>query len=424
LCASTSRRKQESTVLFLCYNRPLARTTQKLVSTFPNSVWSRIAVRTIHQWCWPYVRRQLPGYTVIKDAERAALIREAIRETRMLYGDHDVFDHSPQLFLNEIRLIKGCRLIDIEEYLDRQVIRTGMLGSEAYRLIFAVAQLYGRLLRARGQVDYDDYAHIALSVVEQLREPARYDHVIIDECQDLSTIQIDLGRLLARQSLLLIADQEQTIYHVARLPVSLPPIDLYDVVLTESFRTTAQIFDAACRLLPDQLQYNPPTRQGMPPVYRAFRWVEDEAGFIGDTVADLLKNGAAAAEIAILARQRDILPPIIDVLRQRDIPIAEDDDQHNLATNEGVATTTIFLAKGREFRAVIVPGLVEGVLPRIMPEMDRAAIGQELALARRQLYVAMTRAQEWLWLTAGEGQPSRFLADIGLGGAQAEEQQR
>jgi superfamily I DNA/RNA helicase len=41
-------------------------------------------------------------------------------------------------------------------------------------------------------------------------------------------------------------------------------------------------------------------------------------------------------------------------------------------------------------------------------------VGEELALARRQLYVAMTRARERLMLSASEGPPSRLLAELGL----------
>jgi DNA helicase-2/ATP-dependent DNA helicase PcrA len=76
--------------------------------------------------------------------------------------------------------------------------------------------------------------------------------------------------------------------------------------------------------------------------------------------------------------------------------------------------STIHGAKGREFDAVIIIGMVEGVLPSIRPEMDRVAVSQEIAMARRQLYVAMTRACHRLWLTSSEGSPSRLLNEIGL----------
>jgi superfamily I DNA/RNA helicase len=420
LCANTPRHKNRASVLFLCYNRPLARAVQRIISTFPSSVWTRVEVRTLHQWCWPYVRRQLPGYTVINDGDRVELLRQAIQETKYAVGEHDVFSRSTQFFLDELRLIKGCRLIEVDEYLDQRVARSGSLSNEAYQIIFTVAERYSRLLRERQQIDYDDYAQIALSVVEQSRDSIRYDHVILDESQDLSSTQIELGRRLARQSLLLIADQEQTIYRIARLSESLPPPQCYGVILPESLRTTAEIFDLARHLLPEHVVYVRPEKHGSLPTFRSFRWIEDEADFIADTIAELLAKGVAPADIAVLVRQRDVLAPIIDALEQHAIPICEDQSQECQSQDNGIVLTTIFLAKGREFRVVFVPGLVEGVLPRIMPEMDRAAVGQEIALARRQLYVAMTRAREWLYLTAGEGQPSRILAEMGFRQVQAE----
>ena len=74
----------------------------------------------------------------------------------------------------------------------------------------------------------------------------------------------------------------------------------------------------------------------------------------------------------------------------------------------GVHLTTIYQAKGREFDAVFVPGLIEGVLPRIYPELDSVAQEMELARSRRLLGVAMTRARRFLFLSSAEGRPSQL----------------
>ncbi|HMQ29471.1 MAG TPA: 3'-5' exonuclease [Chloroflexaceae bacterium] len=103
---------------------------------------------------------------------------------------------------------------------------------------------------------------------------------------------------------------------------------------------------------------------------------------------------------------------MLTALQSAGIPAASE-TKHEEA-GDRVRLITIHGAKGREFDAVIVMGLVEGVLPCLRPEMDRAAAAQELALARRQLYVAMTRARRQLWLTGSEGRPSRLLHEIGL----------
>ncbi|MGH2350755.1 MAG: 3'-5' exonuclease, partial [Chloroflexota bacterium] len=56
-----------------------------------------------------------------------------------------------------------------------------------------------------------------------------------------------------------------------------------------------------------------------------------------------------------------------------------------------VVLTTLHSAKGRELDAVILPGLVEGVLPP--RAYTRSAAAQTLAEARRLFYVGFTRAR-------------------------------
>ena len=79
----------------------------------------------------------------------------------------------------------------------------------------------------------------------------------------------------------------------------------------------------------------------------------------------------------------------------------------------GVQLMTMHGAKGLEFRAVFLPSLIEGVVPH---EKGLEQVEEE----RRLFYVAMTRAEEKLCLSAmrrryeKETKPSRFLAEMGL----------
>lgn len=88
--------------------------------------------------------------------------------------------------------------------------------------------------------------------------------------------------------------------------------------------------------------------------------------------------------------------------------------------SDSINLLTIHNAKGLEFQAVFIAGIEEGLLPHNRSTYEEKGIEEE----RRLLYVAITRAKEYLYLTYANyrringlndaSAPSRFLSEIGV----------
>jgi len=125
-------------------------------------------------------------------------------------------------------------------------------------------------------------------------------------------------------------------------------------------------------------------------------------------------------------------------MQHLDLVLLSGEDEEPAAVDEfvdAIQVMTIHQAKGLEFDAVFVPGLVEGRLPQTgrsprfeLPPavLEPLVRGREDVVAeeRRLLYVAMTRARQHLYLTRAahydggrRWRDSRFIAEVKSSGA-------
>jgi DNA helicase-2/ATP-dependent DNA helicase PcrA len=160
-----------------------------------------------------------------------------------------------------------------------------------------------------------------------------------------------------------------------------------------------------------------------------------------------LESGEAARATANVSRFAEMIAEFCETstdrslnayMRHLDLVLLSGEDEEPAAVEglvDAIQVMTIHQAKGLEFEAVFVPGLVEGRLPQTgrsprfeLPStvLEPLVRGREDVVAeeRRLLYVAMTRARRRLYLTRAshyEGgrrwRDSRFLAEVRAAGA-------
>jgi hypothetical protein len=264
---------------------------------------------------------------------------------------------------------------------------------------------------------YTTWAEVFTGLAEALSRHSSkpFDHVIIDEAQDLAPAELRFFAALAPakpDGLFLSGDIGQRIfqhpYSWASLGVE---VRGRSHTLKVCYRTSQQIRRAADRLLPTVLRDSDGAEDerrgivsvfdGPAPEVKSFATVKAEAENVREAVATWLGEGIAAHEIGLFVRTPQL------VARARAAI-------NGLAGAAEMVTAPMNLAKGLEFRAVVVMACDEGVLPldeRVADAADEAELDEIYETECRLLYVACTRAREHLLLT-GVTPTSEYLADF------------
>lgn len=367
---------------------------------------------------------------------------EAINVVKQEYEKVNVLDRKNLTFIiEEIRWMKSCNYTDIEEY--QTIDRIGRISnnnvesthklrknSKIRKAIFEVMIQYNDNLKKEKLVDLQDVALMALKQAKR-EVGEKYTHIIVDETQDLTRVQLEFIKTLymnrSYSSMLFVSDTAQSIYPEAWLVKgrSFTSIGLdmtgKSTSLSKSYRTTMQIAYAAYSLIEDDKNileddnFVKPSlidKQGVYPVYRGFKNKVSEAEYIAETIENELKNKYDYKDIAIISKFKNQLKDIKIFLEKNNIPYKELESNEELDFNEDcVKLLTMHCVKGLQFKAVIIAGLND----KIIPSRDFANEFEDSdfveSIDRRLLYVGMTRATEELFLSS-YGNPSKFIKDI------------
>ena len=264
---------------------------------------------------------------------------------------------------------------------------------------------------------YNTWASVFTGLANSLADRAvkPFEHVILDEAQDLAPAELRFFAALAptdTDGLFLAGDIGQRIfqhpYSWARLGVD---VRGRSHTLKVCYRTSQQIRRAADRLLPTVLRdldgFEDERRgivsvfDGPTPEISIAVSDTDEAAIVRGVIAKWLSEGVLPKEVGVFVRQAKLLD------RARATIIG-------LAGSEEMTIAPMELAKGLEFRGVVVMACDEGILPldeRAADAADEAELDDIYETERRLLYVACTRAREHLLVT-GVAPGSEYLNDF------------
>jgi len=146
------------------------------------------------------------------------------------------------------------------------------------------------------------------------------------------------------------------------------------------------------------------------------RVLETESAEIRDVatwLVEQVKSGVLAHELGVFVRSPAQLNRAESAVKEARL-LFKVLDEHVETTSERVSISTMHLAKGLEFRAVVVMACDDEIIPlqeRIETVGDDADLQEVYDTERHLLYVACTRARDSLLVTGVEP-ASEFLDDL------------
>ncbi|MBM7660390.1 superfamily I DNA/RNA helicase [Bacillus mesophilus] len=409
----TAEKYPKDKIAIFTYSSTLTNAAKLLMREFN---LTNIDIRTFHSWAMSsYYKVMNKSYKMLdtryKDSFKNALQKVSATSKHRLVNSKEY----SEFLKDEISWMKGKGIDSLEEYLEAN--RRGR-GSEVRvtkddrKIIFKVYQAYQN---DKGNfLDFDDFGLIFSKNLSEISNDVKFDHIFIDEAQDLQQAQLLVLRAAARKSFIVAADKGQKIYKTsfAWRDIGLNITGGRTKILKDSFRSTKQIIQLAASLqqhdsiIKDD-EYVPPvlpSREGPKPVLIHCSTKESQDKEVAKAIKQIQAE-TPKATIAILTRDWRSAFRIkhsLDALRlQSQFIKKEEGNPHE----PGIKLSTYHSSKGLEFDYVMVMDLVD---PNLADDVDEE---QYWELERRLLYVSITRACTYLQLYS-HGNASRLLKEL------------
>ena len=325
------------------------------------------------------------------------------------------------------RVVDAWQLGTWEDYRDVSRIGRYRRLSEAQRkAMWPVFERVKSGLREQGLSTRAEMFGWLTREVERLERPP-YDHVVVDEAQDVSVAQLRFLAALAggrANGLFFAGDLGQRIF---QQPFSWKELGV-DVrgrsqTLRINYRTSHQIRTHADRLLDPEISDvdgNLEERRGTVSVFNGpkptIQVLEDEeveSIAVSEWLTARISEGLQPSEVSVFVRSMDQVDRAVVAIKRSGVPYSVLDE--DMDAEEGTLRVgTMHLAKGLEFRAVAVMACDSEVIPlqsRVESIADEADLEEVYNTERNLLYVACTRARDYLLVT-GAKPASEFLDDL------------
>lgn len=320
-------------MLLVTFTKKAAQEMKDRLLRLPNGhAYSAITVGTYHAICLRILREQDRDFQLLS-SEAAKHFRFKMILKKLGIAD----DYTPEAVMSIISNWKNrmLRPVDVKKEAEQAENANDRLE---LMTLYKVYDVYEKDKEARNELDFDDFlleVYYLLTYDDEVRAmyQQRFQYVLCDEFQDVSTIQYELTRLLAapHHHLCIVGDDNQTIYswRAASSSFMLDFQQRYpqatQVKLETNYRSTADIVGFGNNIIAHnkkqikKVLQVPANRRH--PVYVEVAYTpEEEAARVLDEIQQLHYNGLPYRQMVVLTRSATYIRTLFEHFVLHEIP--------------------------------------------------------------------------------------------------------
>lgn len=298
---------------------------------------------------------------------------------------------------------KNLDLHESNFYIDQEHIK-------ATNLVYNVCKYVTLQMKKKGLRDFTDQIIDTIQFFkEHPDKKPKYEHILIDEYQDINSAQIELIDLLKTPNLFVVGDPRQSIYGWRGSDIKYilnfqnRYEDVKTITLTKNYRSTMFILD----LINKQIRFMglknlEHDKIGNNTIFtQKFQDTDKEYEFV---VKKILKLLPTTENIFVISRTNYELKEFETHLQKFGIFYGKKTEFEDTSKEHKITLATIHAIKGLEAQAVFVIGCNTQHFPCITSEHPIISLMKineydKEEEEKRLLYVALSRAKEYLYIT-------------------------
>ena len=312
--------------------------------------------------------------------------------------------------------VKKQELSDFSEFIEPEKFPTA-------KMIYNICKHIKNHMQMQGLRDFTDQILNTVNFFKNNSDSIpQFEHILVDEYQDVNAMQIELIDLLNPKNLFCVGDPRQSIFgwrgsdirYILKFEEKFPGSEI--ITLTKNYRSNNHIVNLINlsikeMKLPD-LEGNFENDKEIKLL--KFNSEESEYGFVVDKI---LNSNIPKNEIFVLSRTNRQLNELSKLMKQKNIKhVLKTDELNNSAfiPKKEVTLATIHSIKGLEAELVFVIGCNELNFPcktsdHPIIELIKLEDYDKEEEEKRIYYVALSRAKNKLFLTYNGKKPTYFI---------------